>query len=57
MMYKQPENNRPTIDMNYLVPGLAFYSSREFGLVTVVSRIIESLITWMGRLVYRSTRT
>lgn len=55
-MYKYSRSTKPDFDMNYIVPGLALFSSSEFRLAEILSRFFEFCITWTERLSRRSTR-
>ena len=55
-MYKHPHYTN-SVDMNYLVPGLAFFTGKEFGLVMIASRLFDILIAWTERMARRLTKT
>ena len=55
-MNKHPHSTNQTFDMNYIVPGLAFYTAKEFGLAEIISRFFDFFVTWTERLTRKSTR-
>ena len=56
-MNRYLHNASQPIDMKYLVPGLAFYTTRGLGLAEVISRVFEVAIAWTDRLARKIYRT